>query len=220
MVKVMLRSDDSPETWAPRLRKGWERFENSARVSVEAALALGRDLIEAKGALPHGQFGRLFADHEDAVAKPMEFSRQWAARLMKLAAHPTIGNVNHGLHLPSDINALGMLARLSEEEVEEAIADGRVTRNTTRREVKALVEETKPRKRTEPETEDQDDGFGDLSSVADSQRLHAMADVPATSDNAESDTDSIPLAHLKACWRRAGKRDRNKFLQWIGENQS
>lgn len=152
MVKVMLRSDDSPETWAPRLRKGWERFEGSTRDTVEAALALGRDLIEAKAALPHGQFRRLFGDHADPVARPMPFSWSWAARLMKIASHPTLTDVKHASHLPSNIDAMAMLARLSEEEVEEAIETGRVTRNTTRREVKALVEETKPRKRAGPET--------------------------------------------------------------------
>lgn len=83
----------------------------------------------------HGRCGRLFGDHEDHVAKPMPFNRFWAARLMRLANHPTIASVHHGAHLPADINALDMLARLSESEVEEAIADGRVTRNTTRREV-------------------------------------------------------------------------------------
>ncbi|MCC6670159.1 MAG: hypothetical protein IT458_03805 [Planctomycetes bacterium] len=91
--------------------------ERHLPADIAARLALAKANHETHLPTGAGQFGRLFADHEDAVAKPMEFSRQWAARLMKLAAHPTIGNVNHGLHLPSDINALDMLARLSESEV-------------------------------------------------------------------------------------------------------
>lgn len=209
MVKVMLRSDDSPETWAPRLRKGWERFEGSTRDTVEAALALGRDLIEAKAALPHGQFGRLFADHEDAVAKPMPFNWKWANRLMAMARHPVISNSHHGGNLPADINALDMLARLSEAEVEEAIETGRVTRNTTRREVRELV------------AQQRDQLEANRVSIRQAMDTpEAKADIAAMEERVAKDAererdDSAVLKSLKFHWRRAGQRDRNKFLQWI-----
>lgn len=212
MVKVMLRSDDSPETWAPRLRKGWERFEGSTRDTVEAALALGRDLIEAKAALPHGQFGRLFADHEDAVAKPMPFNWKWANRLMAMARHPVISNSHHGGNLPADINALDMLARLSEEELSEAIETGKVTRSTTRREVRELI-----RPRTRDDNDHPDDRppmtMADLAESPEAKAIVRKINTDIAKDSDPKDSESLRL--LKFFWRNAGRSDRTKFLQWI-----
>jgi N6-adenosine-specific RNA methylase IME4 len=122
----------------PTLHERWRVFDASLRTSLDLAIDLGRALVQAKASLPHGQFGRLFADHAEPVEGALPFTRNWAWKLMQLAENGAIGNVEHAQHLPRDIETVCHLASIPTADLEAAIADGRVTPHTTRDEAKAL----------------------------------------------------------------------------------
>jgi hypothetical protein len=98
---------------------------------VEGIVGAGRELIEAKAALPHGQFGPLLAE--------LGLSRDMAQRFMRVARHPVLGNAEHAQHLPAAIESLVLLTRVPDDELAEAIEAGQVTPATTRAEATALA---------------------------------------------------------------------------------
>lgn len=143
-IRVIERSD--PDYWIPRIQDANAKFEESTRKNLAAAIALGKRLLDAKAALPHGEFGRLFHDHANPADGALPFNSQWARRLMAIAANESIAKRHHDVVLPSDLNAVYELAALPAPELEKAIESGEVTPKTTRAEAKALR-----KKATEPE---------------------------------------------------------------------
>src|SRR5438128_1849792 len=69
-----------------------DRINQRMARAVEAIIAVGIELLAAKERLPHGEFGRLFKNHPDAVAQPLRFSRRTAEVLMTIARHPVLTN--------------------------------------------------------------------------------------------------------------------------------
>lgn len=136
----------------PGLRKKWDAFEGSLRKSRDRALDLGKALVEKKADLDHGQFGRLFSDHDDKADNALPFTRSWSARLMRLADNSVISNVDQSLHLPADLNTVYELAMMSAPALEQAIEEGKVTPQTTRDEAKALRKEAAGEPPSEPRT--------------------------------------------------------------------
>lgn len=137
----------------PGLREKWDAFEGSLRKSLERAIDFGKKCIAEKDRVSHGQFGRLFAGHDDAVDGAIPCTQNWANRNMKMAANPAISNCAHGHNLPSDFHAVYQLALMSAPALEQAIEDGKVTPQTTRDEAKALRKEAageKPAKEKPP----------------------------------------------------------------------
>ena len=57
--------------------------------AVEAIVETGRLLQKARRDLDHGEFGKMFQNHE------VPFGQDQAERLMAIARHPVIGNSAH-----------------------------------------------------------------------------------------------------------------------------
>lgn len=118
---------DSVDFWAPRVLREADRFETSLRRSLGFAIRLGKLLCEAKAALDHGEFGRLFADHSNPVEGALKFSIRWAQKLMALGGHDAIASkANSSSLLPPHINTVYVLSRLPAPEFEAAIARGEI----------------------------------------------------------------------------------------------
>ncbi|MGB3935169.1 MAG: DUF3102 domain-containing protein [Burkholderiales bacterium] len=133
---------DSVRFWLPSLREEADHFELTMRRSLASAIRLGRRLLEAKAHVPHGEFCRLFRDHQDAVVGALPFTRHWAHRLMTIGANEAVANVEHAQHLPSDIETVYLLARLPAEVLQAAIEREQVTTDMGRGEARAMVAPT------------------------------------------------------------------------------
>jgi hypothetical protein len=127
------------------VRRRWQEFEATMRKSLEYAIALGKELVALKEAVPHGQFGRYFQDSKDPVQDPLPFNRQWAFKLMTAAESDLLANVSHAKHLPADLETVYQLATLPQPALEAAIEAGRITPDLTRAEAKALKREISPK---------------------------------------------------------------------------
>ena len=127
--------------WLPTLTEQRDRFEASLRSSLSAAIELGKTLIAAKSALPHGEFGRLFSDHEDPAPGAMSFTSRWAQKVMVVAENQAISNPKRASELPTDLEAVYQLATLTAPALEAAIESGKVHPGMTRAEAKAIKNE-------------------------------------------------------------------------------
>src|SRR5687768_11939917 len=111
--------DAGVEIWAKRIRP-------HLVAAVEHIIAAGKELIGAKEALPHGEFGTL--------CESLGLTTRTAQRFMAIARHPVIANATHGSHLPTAWTTLFELSRMPGDDLEQALADGAVTAETSRRE--------------------------------------------------------------------------------------
>lgn len=129
--------------WIPVLKDYNDRFEGSLRSSLSHAIELGKQLIAAKEALPHGEFGQMFSDHPDnkGRASPLGMTQSWANKVMRIAAQPVLTNSSHETNLPADLNTVFELASMTAPALEAAIESGRVHPAMTRAEAKAVKNE-------------------------------------------------------------------------------
>jgi hypothetical protein len=107
--------------------------------ATEHVLHAGDTLIKAKGKLPHGEWGRMFKDHPQAVARPIPFGARTGQMLMQVAEHPILSDANHGSLLPRSWRTLYELSRLPEPVLVKAIADGKIHPGLERNAVAALT---------------------------------------------------------------------------------
>src|SRR5687767_43637 len=77
--------------------------------SVEGILEAGKLLIEARAALPRGDFGRM-------VAKSCPFKMRTAQRLMQIASNSVLSNATHVSCLPNHWGTLAELAKFEPAE--------------------------------------------------------------------------------------------------------
>ena len=112
----------------------------SAEAKRAAIVATGQAFIDAKAALPHGQFERLFASHADPLPEPVACSPRTAQRLMAIARDEIISNPTHASLLPSSWDTLYELTKLPDEKLEIALSEGWVSPQTQRRDVKEIRE--------------------------------------------------------------------------------
>lgn len=118
---------DTVEFWAPLVCREADRFETSLRKSLSCAIRLGKRLCAAKAELPHGEFGRLFADHPSPIENALKFSSRWARVLMAIGSHEAIAsNRKCASVLPARIETVYVLSRLPAPELEAAIERGDV----------------------------------------------------------------------------------------------
>jgi hypothetical protein len=105
-VVVALRPGAVASTgaWAARITACW-------RASVEAIIEVGRLLIAAKAALPHGEFGKM----------ELPFTFSTAERLMAIARDRKLSNPAHVQYLPASWGTLYELTKLDDEQFEAAI---------------------------------------------------------------------------------------------------
>jgi site-specific DNA-methyltransferase (adenine-specific) len=122
-----------PEYWAERIRK---KLGESAQNVIDA----GRLLIEAKAKVGHGNFERMFSDHDDPVAEPLPFGVRTSQRLMAIADEDCwLSKATHGSLLPASWRTLYELSRLPEDLAVAAIEDGRINPAMERREARDLL---------------------------------------------------------------------------------
>jgi len=131
------------EYWLPRLRTAADAVTASLETARDRAIDLGKQLIEAKAKLPHGEFGKLFNGHPEKVAGHLSISYQWANKVMTIAANPAISNVSYTRDLPRDLDPLYELASIPAPSLEAAIEAGRVTPKMDRKEAAALKNEVR-----------------------------------------------------------------------------
>jgi hypothetical protein len=110
--------------WADRIRPHLAQ-------AVEGIVAAGRELTEAKAALPHGQFGPLL--------RALGLSRHMANRFMRVAANRVLANGAPVHALPAAVSVLDTLTQLPDDELEAAIEAGEITPSTTRQQAANLV---------------------------------------------------------------------------------
>ncbi len=96
--------------------------------TVGAIMALGAVLLEAKAALPHGAFGKMFSDHPEnrGKAPPVRMTIKKADKLMTVVQHPVLSNCSIWSNLPPSWTTLYALSRLPVPFLEEALSAGMV----------------------------------------------------------------------------------------------
>ena len=100
--------------WAEVIREDW-------RKTVQGVLDTGQHLIEAKGELSHGEWGKLTgrADGHDGM---LPFSHVTAYQLMAVTKCPQLANVRHVKHLPPSWGTLYQLSTLNTDPDEQDAA--------------------------------------------------------------------------------------------------
>src|SRR3954463_4765892 len=121
------------DDFAARIRTAWHK-------SAEGIIEAGRLLTEAKEALRHGRFGRLFKE------KKVPFSERVAQCLMEVARNPVLTNPNHSSDLPPHWRTLYELTRIPEPQLQEMMAEGRVYPEMERKEVERLAKPLRPKR--------------------------------------------------------------------------
>jgi len=139
--------------WADRIRPNLDR-------AAESMIAAGRDLVEAKASVAHGEWLPLL--HE------LGLTARAAQGLMAIAANPALSNALHAAHLPAVGSVVSALANVDPALIEDAISTGDIGPETTQREALTYARSTKrPASTVEP---------GDKI-VDDSGALHLVRDV-------------------------------------------
>lgn len=118
----------TPEQWANVIRVHLGQ-------TVAGIVQVGRDLIEAKADLAHGEWLPMLAQAgiEDSTAR----------RFMAIARHPVLADRGNATILPSgDVTSLYQLSRLPEDRLTAAIEAGQVRPDMPRKDALALVNAT------------------------------------------------------------------------------
>lgn len=112
--------------WSARIRQAW-------RSSLAGIIDAGQLLIDAKAALPHGQFGHM-------LASELPFSGSTARRLMAIARDRRIVERAHVHDLPPHWGTLYELTKLDDETFDRRLADGSIYAEMERGEVEPAGE--------------------------------------------------------------------------------
>jgi N6-adenosine-specific RNA methylase IME4 len=116
------------------------RIAASWRRTREAAIETGRLLLDAKQALPHGEFGAM-------IDGWLPFGRRWAQHLMAIAGDARLSNAKHASLLPASAETLYELTRLDDESFARRIGDGTISPDMRRADIATVVMQEHRRKR-------------------------------------------------------------------------
>ena len=117
------------------------RINERAAAGVQALVATGRELLEAKAMLEHGEFQKLF---QPGV---LHIDQRSAERLMRIARNEALANPTNWSNLPTAVQSLTSLAAVGAGPLQKAIESGDVTPALTIGETRALVAKLVPQKR-------------------------------------------------------------------------
>lgn len=133
-MSELIQSDKpaTAEYWA-------RRISHELCKSVESIISAGAELLDAKAACEHGEFCRMFSDHDSPIENHLSISRKTAFCLMSIAECLPLLNVQHARHLPTSWTTLYELSRLPEMDLQDAIESGRVTPELKRGDVRKLI---------------------------------------------------------------------------------
>ena len=107
--------------WTDQITENW-------RKGFESVIATGQSLIDAKEALPHGEFISM-------IEADLPFKRHTAFRLMKIAGDERLTNVAHVQHFPPSWGTVYELTKLPDDVFEAKIADGSINPEMKRKDV-------------------------------------------------------------------------------------
>src|ERR1700730_8168617 len=102
--------------WSARIT---ERWQHTVEQTIKSFSEIGSLLIEAKAALPHGEF-------ESMIQQQLPFKPSTARRLMAIARDCRISNRAHAHVLPPSWATLYELTKLDDDEFEARISDGTI----------------------------------------------------------------------------------------------
>lgn len=91
-----------------------EQAEAVLAVSFVQASCRGCRARQTKRMLWHGNFERLFANHQNPVAEPVHCTPGTAQRFMAIASHPVLSKAAHGQLLPPSWRTLYELTKVHE----------------------------------------------------------------------------------------------------------
>lgn len=144
--------------WAHRIRPNLDK-------AAESMIAAGRDLLEAKASVAHGEWLPLLDE--------LGLNERAARRLMAIAKNPAISNRTTLSDLPAGGSILAELASVDPVILEEAIESGDIGPATTARQATQFARSTQ---RTADDIEPGD------KIVDDHGKLHLVRDVEETGD--------------------------------------
>lgn len=104
-----------------------------------ATIAGGRALQAARERVKHGEWQRMFADHDNPVKNPLPFGHTTGMRLMKIADSKILTKGAHAHLLPTAWYTLYELTKVPEPRLERAFAQGLVTADMERGDVRLLM---------------------------------------------------------------------------------
>lgn len=113
------------QAWAERIRAAYGQ-------TVEAVFQVGRELLQAKNELPHGEFTAM-------IERELPFSARTAQMFMAIASVQHFQKRNIVSLLPCSWGTLYTLQRLAEPAFDAAVAAGKVHPEMTRAEAEALL---------------------------------------------------------------------------------
>ena len=157
---------DHPLADAATRKRYVEKIKAAMRRSVEGFIEVGRQLLEAKEKLAHGQF-------EPMVNDDLKMTRQTASRLMKIAKHPVISNGTHVHHLPPAWGTLYELTKVPTPRLEAKLKDGTINPQMERADVKELLPAQRSTKKKKYETDDDPEEETTAVSSRDEEEDHA-----------------------------------------------
>jgi hypothetical protein len=129
---------DDAQAWATRINHQLGLNRQHRDAYIEGVLTTGRELLSAKTTLGHGNWGRMFASHPEAVPEPLDISIDTAERYMAIALDPVLSDSAHVRSLPTSYSTLAELARVPYEIKQKALTDGRIHPEMERKEVARL----------------------------------------------------------------------------------
>jgi hypothetical protein len=108
-----------------------QKLQALQRRTVDDLFEMGRVLIQAKAALPHGEWTAL-------VTEDMHWNMNAAQRLMAVARHPTLSKTATLPLLPASREVLYKLAQLPEDCLKATLNNGDITPTTTLSDAQSL----------------------------------------------------------------------------------
>jgi len=121
------------DTYVMQIRAAYAR-------SVESIIAIGRELIEAKSNLRHGEFERMCRTR-------LPFKERSAQMYMKIARHSKLSNPQMWGRLPASIATLDFLAGLDDELLELALGGEGIRPDQSEAEIRLCIDQLSSRLR-------------------------------------------------------------------------
>jgi hypothetical protein len=120
-------------TRMPRAEQWAQRICAQHAKSVESIIEVGRLLSEAKTALVHGEWTRLFSDDL------LPFGKRSADMMIAVADHSVLSNEKHASSLPPSWFTLYQLTKVPSDVLRNALKDGVITSDMPRKAIKLLM---------------------------------------------------------------------------------
>lgn len=105
-----------------------ERISAAVQSSLTGILQAGQLLVEAKAALPHGDFAAM-------IESSLPFSARTAQRFMAISSDRRLTNATHASLLPPAWGTLYELTKLPDDVFQQKIADGTIRPDMQRKDI-------------------------------------------------------------------------------------